>query len=95
MDGDILYIRDTGAAYGHSIGFNYNGKPRPKELLLHEDGGVELIRREATLDDRFATLTFVFVLTGPSQRGGAGGEAVYPLLSMVHFLRSVAPTSRL
>jgi diaminopimelate decarboxylase len=56
-DGDILYIHDTGA-HGHSMGFNYNGKPRPKELLLREDGRVELIRREETLDDLFATLTF-------------------------------------
>jgi diaminopimelate decarboxylase len=56
-DGDILYIHDTGA-HGHSMGFNYNGKPRPKELLLHEDGSVELIRREETLDDLFASLTF-------------------------------------
>jgi diaminopimelate decarboxylase len=56
-DGDILYIHDTGA-HGHSMGFNYNGKPRPKELLLREDGSVALIRREETLDDLFATLQF-------------------------------------
>jgi diaminopimelate decarboxylase len=56
-DGDILYIHDTGA-HGHAMGFNYNGKPRPKELLLREDGRVELIRREETLEDLFATLTF-------------------------------------
>ncbi len=57
MDGDILYIHDTGA-HGHAMGFNYNGKPRPKELLFREDGRVELIRREETLDDLFATLSF-------------------------------------
>jgi diaminopimelate decarboxylase len=56
-DGDILYIHDTGA-HGHSMGFNYNGKVRPKELMLREDGRVELIRREETLQDLFATLTF-------------------------------------
>ncbi len=56
-DGDILIIHDTGA-HGHSMGFNYNGKVRPKELLLKEDGSVELIRREETLDDIFATLSF-------------------------------------
>ena len=56
-DGDILYIHDTGA-HGHAMGFNYNGKPRPKELLLREDGSVELIRREETLNDLFATLNF-------------------------------------
>lgn len=56
-DGDILYIHDTGA-HGHAMGFNYNGKPRPKELLFGADGRVELIRREETLDDLFATLTY-------------------------------------
>ena len=56
-DGDILYIHDTGA-HGHAMGFNYNGKPRPKELLFRADGRVELIRREETLDDLFATLTY-------------------------------------
>ncbi|MCU7934759.1 MAG: diaminopimelate decarboxylase [Candidatus Thiodiazotropha sp. (ex Dulcina madagascariensis)] len=57
QDGDILYIHDTGA-HGHAMGFNYNGKPRPKELLLREDGGVELIRREESLSDLLATLSY-------------------------------------
>jgi diaminopimelate decarboxylase len=57
VDGDTLIIHDTGA-HGHAMGFNYNGKLRPKELLLREDGSVELIRREETMDDYFATLTF-------------------------------------
>jgi diaminopimelate decarboxylase len=57
VDGDILYIHDTGA-HGHSMGFNYNGKVRPKELLLREDGSVDLIRREEALQDLFATLVF-------------------------------------
>jgi diaminopimelate decarboxylase len=57
VDGDILLIHDTGA-HGHAMGFNYNGKPRPKELLLRADGKVELIRREETLDDLFATLSY-------------------------------------
>lgn len=56
-DGDILCIHDTGA-HGHAMGFNYNGKVRPKELLLRSDGTVELIRREETLEDLFATLRF-------------------------------------
>ncbi len=55
--GDLLVIHDTGA-HGHAMGFNYNGKLRPKELLLRADGRVELIRREETLDDYFATLQF-------------------------------------
>lgn len=55
--GDILVIHDTGA-HGHAMGFNYNGKLRSAELLLKEDGGVELIRRAETIDDYFATLDF-------------------------------------
>lgn len=56
-DGDILVIHDTGA-HGHSMGFNYNGKLRSAELLLHADGSVTQIRRAETLDDLFATLDF-------------------------------------
>jgi len=56
-DGDILVIHDAGA-HGHAMGFTYNGKLRPKELLLRRDGTVELIRREETVEDHFATLTF-------------------------------------
>lgn len=55
--GDLLVIHDTGA-HGHSMGFNYNGRLRSKELLLREDGSVELIRRAETLADYFATLDF-------------------------------------
>jgi len=56
-NGDLLSIHDTGA-HGHAMGFNYNGRLRPKELLLRSDGSVELIRREETVDDYFATLDF-------------------------------------
>jgi diaminopimelate decarboxylase len=56
-NGDILIISDTGA-HGHAMGFNYNGKLRPQELLLRSDGGVELIRRAETIEDYFATLKF-------------------------------------
>ena len=56
-DGDLLVIHDTGA-HGQAMGFNYNGKLRPKELLLRQDGGVELIRRAETIADYFATLGF-------------------------------------
>ncbi|MCR5176741.1 MAG: diaminopimelate decarboxylase [Anaerovibrio sp.] len=54
--GDRIVIHDAGA-HGHSMGFNYNGKLRSAELLLKEDGSVELIRRAETIDDYFATLT--------------------------------------
>ena len=56
-EGDILVIHDTGA-HGHAMGFQYNAKLRPQELLLCADGSVKLIRREETLDDYFATLKF-------------------------------------
>jgi diaminopimelate decarboxylase len=56
-DGDILVIQDTGA-HGSSMGFNYNGNLRPKELFLGVDGQVELIRRAEKVEDYFATLNF-------------------------------------
>lgn len=37
------------------MGYNYNGKLRSAELLLREDGSVDLIRRAETLEDYFAT----------------------------------------
>lgn len=55
--GDILVIHDTGA-HGHAMGFNYNGKLRPAELLLQTDGSIKMIRRAETVDDYFATLDF-------------------------------------
>ena len=57
VDGDLLIIHDTGA-HGHSMGFNYNGKLRPQELMLQEDGKVALIRRAETSEDYFATLNY-------------------------------------
>ena len=56
-EGDLLVIQDTGA-HGHAMGFNYNGKLRPKELLFCDNGEVKLIRRAETDDDYFATLHF-------------------------------------
>ena len=53
--GDILAIHDTGA-HGHCMGYNYNGKLRGAEVLLHEDGRFQLIRRAETPGDYFATL---------------------------------------
>jgi diaminopimelate decarboxylase len=53
--GDLLAFHDAGA-HGQSMGFNYNGKLRPAELLLRENGDVILIRRAETVEDYFATL---------------------------------------
>jgi diaminopimelate decarboxylase len=56
--GDLLLVHDTGA-HGLAMGFNYNGRLRPQELLLRADGSVELIRRrEEVRRDYFATLQF-------------------------------------
>lgn len=66
--GDRLLIHDTGA-HGHAMGFNYNGRLRPKELLLRSDGSVELIRRAETVEDYFATLTFKPQMLVPNQSG--------------------------
>lgn len=53
--GDLLVIHDVGA-HGRAMGFNYNGKLRPAELLLAQDGKTRLIRRAETIDDYFATI---------------------------------------
>lgn len=55
--GDLLVIHDAGA-HGYSMGFNYNAKLRSAELLLRENGKVQLIRRAETIDDYFTTLRF-------------------------------------
>jgi diaminopimelate decarboxylase len=73
-DGDILIIHDTGA-HGHAMGFQYNGRLRPKELLLRTDGTVELIRRAETVEDYFVTYNFAPDIFKPDEekemnRGG-------------------------
>ncbi len=55
--GDYICIHDTGA-HGFSMGYNYNGKLRSAELLLKEDGSVEMIRRSETPEDYFSTFDF-------------------------------------
>ena len=52
--GDLLFIHDAGA-HGFSMGYNYNGKLKSAELLLKEDGSVQMIRRAETAKDYFAT----------------------------------------
>ena len=55
--GDYVVIHDTGA-HGFSMGYNYNGKLRSAELLLKENGDVQMIRRAETPADYFATFDF-------------------------------------
>jgi diaminopimelate decarboxylase len=66
--GDLLIVHDAGA-HGHSWGHNYNGRLRPKELLLHGDGSVELIRRAESADDYFATLSYAPSTLHPALAG--------------------------
>jgi diaminopimelate decarboxylase len=55
--GDLIVIHDTGA-HGHSMGYNYNGRLRHQEIMVHADGSIQQIRRNETLFDLFATLDF-------------------------------------
>lgn len=57
MEGDIIITHDTGA-HGIAMGFNYNGRTRPQELLLQANGSVKLIRRAETVEDLYRTLDF-------------------------------------
>lgn len=59
--GDYLVIHDTGA-HGFAMGYNYNGKLRSAELLLKEDGSVQMIRRAETPEDYFRTFDFCDIL---------------------------------
>ena len=59
--GDYLVFHDTGA-HGYAMGYNYNGKLKSPELLLKEDGSVQMIRRGETPRDYFATFDFCDIL---------------------------------
>jgi len=65
-EGDILIMHDSGA-HGHAMGFQYNGRLRPKELILRLDGSVEMIRRAETVEDYFATYNFTADRFTPAQ----------------------------
>ena len=48
--GDLVAIRDAGA-YAASLGSTYNGRPRPAQVLLEEDGSLRLVRRRGRVAD--------------------------------------------
>ncbi|MEE3420200.1 MAG: diaminopimelate decarboxylase [Lachnospiraceae bacterium] len=73
--GDILYIHDTGA-HGFSMGYNYNGRLRSSEVLLHPDGTWDVIRRAEKPEDYFATLSDLSDYEG-IQAEVANSEAMY------------------
>lgn len=47
---DIICVLDTGA-YGYSMCYPYNSRPRPAEVLICKDGTVKQIRRAETIED--------------------------------------------
>ena len=54
---DVMLVHDTGAHAG-AMGFTYNGRLRPQELLLRCDGSVQRIRRaEEAERDYFSTIS--------------------------------------
>ncbi len=57
VDGDLIVLEDAGA-HGRPMGSNYNGRLRCQELLLREDGQVELVRRAEMVKDYLATFNF-------------------------------------
>lgn len=48
-EGDVLAICNAGA-YGYTMSNNYNGRPRPAEVLIYK-GKAHLIRKSETLED--------------------------------------------
>jgi diaminopimelate decarboxylase len=74
-EGDFVLIHDSGA-HGLSRGAQYNGRLRPKELLLRLDGSVDLIRRHETSEDYFRTqLDFAARSFRPSHKVGSSRNA--------------------
>ncbi|MDD5659148.1 MAG: diaminopimelate decarboxylase [Actinomycetota bacterium] len=53
--GDIVVFYDVGA-YGRGKVFDFNGKLRPAEFLLRDDGSFQRIRRAETPKDYFRTI---------------------------------------
>ncbi len=51
--GDILCLFNAGA-YGYTMSSNYNGRPKPAEILIR-NGDAQLIRRAETLEDLLKT----------------------------------------
>ncbi len=52
--GDLIAVLDTGA-YGFAMSSQYNGRPRPPELMVKGDRA-EIIRRGETIDDLCAMM---------------------------------------
>jgi diaminopimelate decarboxylase len=55
LDGEVLAVHIAGA-YGFAMASQYNGQPRPAEVLV-DNGKAVLIRRRETIEDLTRTLT--------------------------------------
>ena len=51
--GDIICLLNAGA-YGYTMASNYNGRPKPAEVM-YDNGNSSLIRRAETIDDLLRT----------------------------------------
>lgn len=49
QEGDIIGVLDAGA-YGYVMSSNYNNRLRPAEVLIKENGEIEIIRRRDKLE---------------------------------------------
>lgn len=56
-EGYFNVVACTGA-HGIAMCFTYNGRPRPKGLLLKIDGSVRMIERAETVEDLFSRFKF-------------------------------------
>ncbi len=75
--GDLMLIHDTGA-HAASMGFTYNGRLRPQELLMRSNGHVERIRRaEDTSLDYFGTITQLDSFNKVNRQQNPTGEVEY------------------
>lgn len=54
---DLIGVLDSGA-YGYVMSSNYNNRLRPAEVLIKENGEVQLIRRKDTLEDLVRNFEF-------------------------------------
>jgi diaminopimelate decarboxylase len=66
--GDILLVHDTGA-HCLAMGFTYNGRLRPAELMMTERGDILEIRRAETFDDYVATVQWEPIAVRRSDMG--------------------------
>jgi diaminopimelate decarboxylase len=50
LEKDVLGVLDAGS-YGHVMSSNYNSRLRPAEVLIRENGNIQVIRRRDSLED--------------------------------------------